>query len=264
VNASSDYAPIPGTDPPQYVQKTYTANLLRQIVSANKDVLSGLRVSQSHNLAAPLQPKATLRDLAERGATDPDVAWPVLQALWSELTTSAPKGSNQKRPPVLLTTDGLHHLMRDSDYRSPDFGPIHAHDLALVDLFASHLSGAKPLANGGMVLAAISRSNQSRSDALDYAIERNEYAQDPGLYKTEPIWDPFMALDRRVVDAMSGVGVLRLGGLSKVEAGSVMQYYASSGILRQDVTDGLVAQKWSLSGGGIIGELERSSVVWRM
>jgi small subunit ribosomal protein S29 len=43
-----------------------------------------------------------------------------------------------------------------------------------------------------------------------------------------------------------------------------MEYYAMSGVLRNTVTERLVSEKWSVSGGGIIGELERATVRTRI
>ena len=52
----------------------------------------------------------------------------------------------------------------------------------------------------------------------------------------------------------------RLKGLSKEEARELMAYWARSGMLRQKLSNGLVGEKWALSGGGIVGELERATV----
>ena len=64
--------------------------------------------------------------------------------------------------------------------------------------------------------------------------------------------------------SLAGVGVLRLRGLSKDEARAVMDYYAKSGMMRHTANETLLGEKWTLSGGGIIGELERNSVMWRL
>ena len=56
----------------------------------------------------------------------------------------------------------------------------------------------------------------------------------------------------------------RLKGLSKDEARGLMEYWAKSGILRQTVSESLVGEKWSLSGGGVVGELERGCVKMRV
>ena len=58
--------------------------------------------------------------------------------------------------------------------------------------------------------------------------------------------------------------VIKVGGLSKEEARSIMEYYAESGMLRAKVDDGFVSEKWSLAGMGNIGELERASVRLRI
>ncbi|KAK5674250.1 hypothetical protein LTS10_012988 [Elasticomyces elasticus] len=76
------------------------------------------------------------------------------------------------------------------------------------------------------------------------------------------VWDAYLPKDENVATVMeSGVQVTKVAGLSKDEARSVMEYYARSGMLRgSPVTEGLVGEKWTLSGGGIIGELEKGTV----
>ncbi|KKA22118.1 Mitochondrial ribosomal protein DAP3 [Rasamsonia emersonii CBS 393.64] len=127
------YAPLPGTNPIQYVQKDATSALLQRTALANKDVLSELRICQEHpELASFVRPNMNLEELARLGVQDASIAWPVFQALWSELTATEPKVNEKKfkpRPPILVTVDGLAHWMKDSKYRSAEFEPIHAHDL---------------------------------------------------------------------------------------------------------------------------------------
>ncbi len=54
--------------------------------------------------------------------------------------------------------------------------------------------------------------------------------------------------------------IQRLKGLSKDEARGLMEYWAKSGLVRQKVNETLVGEKWTLSGGGVVGELERATV----
>ncbi|KAI7010367.1 hypothetical protein KC318_g6195, partial [Hortaea werneckii] len=83
-------------------------------------------------------------------------------------------------------------------------------------------------------------------------------------------WNPYLPIDSRVAETMKpsagdkgavvGTPVQKLAGLSKAEARGIMEYYAQSGMLRQTVTEGLVSERWSLSGEGVVGELEKGSV----
>ena len=68
------------------------------------------------------------------------------------------------------------------------------------------------------------------------------------------------AKDAKVEAAVRGVQALKLPGLSKPEARGVMEYYARSGMFRNTITEGLVSEKWTLAGSGIVGELERATV----
>lgn len=147
--------------------------------------------------------------------------------------------------------------MRPSNYLSADLSHIHAHDLAILKTFTSFLSGSSSLPNGGMVLGIDSSSNRPTTPALDFAIEVATARQDG---KRVPLWDAHKKVDRRVLEALKDVQAQEVTGLSRDEAKGVMEYYARSGMLRRAVDNRLVQEKWTISGGGIIGELERSTV----
>jgi small subunit ribosomal protein S29 len=218
-----------------------------------------MRMATNPTLPLPLPPSATLKQLVELGVVNPEASWPVFVALWDEL--SSPGG-----PPIMLAIDGLSHLMKNSDYLSADMKPIHAHDLSLLRHFVDRLSGRKSLPNGGMILAATSQSNAPTSHALDHSIQVAEMLQrDPNNL---PRYNEYKKVDQRVMDALRdlrdpeavGLDVVKVGGLSKDEARSLIEYYAESGMLRAKVDDGFVSEKWCLAGMGNIGELERASV----
>lgn len=194
----------------------------------------------------------TLYDVAN-SAKEPDFAWPALQALWSELTTT-PGG-----PPVLLTLDGLSHIMKISAYRDPSFKLVHSHDLALVRLFVDALSGKTPLANGGAVIAATSRSNAPRSPSMELALTQTAAAA-AALHVPTP--DPYKkGYDDRVYEAVRNVETFDVSGISREDARAVMEYWAASGMMRLRIDAGTVAEKWTVAGGGILGELERASLL---
>ena len=161
-------------------------------------------------------------------------------------------------------------------YMTAAFKPIHAHDLALVKVFLGYFTGASPLPNGGLILAATSASNAPPNPSLDLALamlEASKTSQSPAqsadLYNPSPAMpDPFFTYDKRVMDIFeapdSKIEVQRLLGLSKEEARGLMEYWAKSGILKHEVDDRLVGEKWCLSGGGVVGELERGCVGMRI
>lgn len=159
--------------------------------------------------------------------------------------------------------------MRHSEYMSAEVKPIHAHDLTLVRHFVDHLSGQKKLPNGGVVLAATSQSNSPTSPALDFCIEAAQARKRSA--DNIPQWNPYKSVDVRVMEALKHLhsdshdfDVIKVGGLSKEEARSIMEYYAESGMLRHRVSEGFVTEKWSLAGMGNIGELEKASVRMRL
>lgn len=203
----------------------------------------------------PLPPNATLAQLIQLGISNPEASWPVFVAMWQELTQPG-------RPPIMLALDNLSHAMRNSEYLSAEVKPIHAHDLTLLRHFVDHLSGKTALPNGGMILAATSGSNSPSNDALAFSIQCAEARQ--FAPETMPKWNPYTNIDMRVMEALKDVDVLKVGGLTKEEARSLMEYYARSGVLRAKVDDYFVTEKWSLAGMGNVGELERSSVRMRV
>ncbi|KAH0287795.1 hypothetical protein M436DRAFT_83595 [Aureobasidium namibiae CBS 147.97] len=256
---NSSYAP--SSEAGLYNQPHFTAALLSQIAKANHTVLSKLRLSLDHKFSIPIQSNISLDRFAMMGATDPELAPEIYTALWKELTAKSGTGEGMQRPPVVFTVDGVAHVMKESAYMSPDVTPIHAHDLSIVNHFFSLLNGKAKLPNGGMVLATDSGSNKPTIPGFEHAVARNA-----ALAKGQqaPQWDPWVKVDQRTIDVLNGVDVWQIKGLSREEARSIMEYYAKSGMLRQTVNDTLVAEKWTLSGGGIIGELEKGTVKTRI
>ncbi|KAJ4301182.1 hypothetical protein N0V90_003273 [Kalmusia sp. IMI 367209] len=272
INAHTEYAPLADSQPMQYTQDTYTANLLSQILkannTANNPIFEKLKVTTKPTLPLQLPANATLKQLIELGIVNPEASWPVFIALWQELTQPG-------RPPVMLSIDGTAHMMKESDYLNAEVKPIHSYDLTLIRHFMDHLSGIKSLPNGGVILAATSQSNAPSTPALDFSVQVAETRQvDP---ENIPRWNPYKNIDPRVMEALKdlhsptakgdgvkAMDVIKVGGLSKDEARSIMEYYAESGMLRAKIDDGFVTEKWSLAGMGNIGELERASVRLRI
>ncbi|KAL1958296.1 hypothetical protein VTO42DRAFT_4613 [Malbranchea cinnamomea] len=270
---STAYAPVAGTNPVQYTQKNASASLLDRIVKANKDILSKLHISQNlGTLGKAVPPSSTLHDLASFGAARPDNAWMVFQALWKELTAIAPAADAegikpfQPRPPMVVAVDGLAHWMTNTAYRNPDYEPIHAHDMTLVRHFLTVLSSPSSLPNGGIALFATSTCNNPRAPALDVSIKQLSFRQ-AGVDPTSPEFplpDPYAKLDSRVLsffndanNSGSGLRVQELKGITKDDTRALLEYYALSGLLRERISEEVVGEKWTLAGGGVIGELER-------
>jgi small subunit ribosomal protein S29 len=250
----NDYAVIPGSNPPLWAQPTYTANWLEKIAKANP-MLNSIKMTQQHNLPIEIPKGTTLARLCEFGVRDSDIAWPLFQALWSELNQSG-------RPPILFTLDGLSYVMQNSQYRDPDNVFIHSHDLAIIKHFMDLLSGTSKLNNGGAVIAATSRSHHPISMSMDLAITQTLDRQNKAAVTQR---DPFeKKYDERVEKALQSSSALKLSGLSKEEARGLMEYWAASGVLRQRVDEQTVAEKWALAGNGIVGEIQRGALRMRI
>ncbi|KAJ5312734.1 hypothetical protein PENANT_c007G03915 [Penicillium antarcticum] len=267
VSGDTAYAAIEGTNPTQYVQPGAASALLTRTVAANTELLSSLKISQDHPAFKSLTPKSSLEDLAKLGFHDPAVSWAAFQALWKELTATAPAAGLEKdfqpRPPMLVSVDGLAHWMTDSAYRDVDYKPIHAHDLAFVNHFLSLLKEGDSLKNGGLLLYATSSSNNPNPKDFNVALDQLK-ARQAGIKPSSPEYPQpaaYTVTDPRVLEmfskVQSSVELQTLTGLTRDEARGFMEYFARSGLLRESVNDTWVSEKWSLSGGGIIGELEK-------
>lgn len=252
--ANTEYGPLPSTNPTLYTQRTYMASLL-SAMSRTNPILASLQLSQppgEDELPIPVPPNISLSRLALLGAQDPEIAWPIFELVYRELTLP-------DRPPLVLCMDGLAHAMKNTHYISNTYQPIHAHQFTIIKWFLDHLSGSSPLPNGGLVLASTSQSNSPVIPSLNLALGQLE--GNAAVQK-----DPFAKYDERVLGVFEkgGVEVKRMGGLTKEEARGLMEYWALSGLVRQRVDEGFVGEKWSLSGGGCVGELERAVVRMRV
>ena len=260
----SSYAPVPGgQDERLYIQPHLTSDLLARVVTANRALLSKLPLAEDHTASKlPTSKKMTLVDLATLGADEPSVAWPVWQALWKELNSTS-RGKTPI-PPVLLAVDSVDHWFDMTKYRSSDFKFIHAHQFLFIRQFMQLLfhTPAPGLANGGMILAATSGSNSPLAPSFDILL-RQMAARAKGLQMTDadfPLPKPYQNVDQRVLDLFRGgedTQVQELSGLTQYEAKGLLEYYARSGILKETLTDTKISEKWTLSGGGIVGELTK-------
>lgn len=151
-------------------------------------------------------------------------------------------------------------------YRSAEYELVHAHQLTLAQKFLSMLfsrnSTANNLAGGGMILAATSGSNSPTLPDFSLLLRQIE-ARASGIEITSqkfPMPEPYRKHDQRVLDLLGGsegTSVQTLQGLGREESRGLLEYYARSGILKESITETIVGEKWSLSGGGVIGEMAK-------
>jgi small subunit ribosomal protein S29 len=156
--------------------------------------------------------------------------------------------------------------MTETAYRAADFTPVHAHDLIFVQHFLSLLKSGQSLKNGGMLLYATSTSNNPSSYSLEVGLNQLA-ARQAGIAPTSeqyPQPEAYSNPDARVLDLFKpdtgkdgALELQTLGGLTRDEARGFLEYFARSGLLRETVNEEWVGEKWTLSGGGIIGELEK-------
>jgi small subunit ribosomal protein S29 len=253
------------------MQMESTSMLLNTIMEVNKAILQNLYLSKTYPGIPIGSDRVSLYQLAQRGRDDHNLAWPVFCALWSELTLPN-TNENQAvghRPPILYCADNISHLFVPSRYQTLDaennIRPIHALDLALPRHFIDHVTGIKALPNGGIVLGATSNSDFVLCPPLDVGIEMGEArAKTPqSTPAVSDFWNPLQRIDQRVMDICSNLDTLRLQGVSREEAKSIIEYWAFNGLVRERIADSWIGEKWTMSGGGVLGELEKAVVRMR-
>ncbi|KEY70626.1 hypothetical protein S7711_02230 [Stachybotrys chartarum IBT 7711] len=250
-NGQTDYSPVPETEPMQFYQPAYCLALLQNILKANRKVLTNLRMEKDWTRLPTVTQGGTLADLVS-SCREGEYAWPTLSALWTELTMPG-------RPPVLFTLDGLSHINKMSEYRDPSYKPIHAHDLTLIGMFVAALSGKTSLPNGGAVIAATSGNNTIHPPSQELALAQLEAGQ-AGKEIPEP--NPYeRKYENRVYDALKNSYVLRVEGVTKEEGRSLMEYWGASGLAKGVIDTRTVAEKWALGGHGLVGEMERATLM---
>ncbi|KAB5551335.1 mitochondrial ribosomal death-associated protein 3-domain-containing protein [Coniochaeta sp. 2T2.1] len=254
-NASTEYAPLPDTTPTQYSQQAYALRMLQALRKANQQLLFDLKTVLPHPDLVQHFPVGTSVLQLANAAKEADTTWPIFSAVLQELTVEG-----HGRPPILFSLDGLSFIMKMSEYRSPAYELVHAHDLAIVRRFVDLLSGKTKLPSGGAVIAATTRGNSPRNPSMELAIARQEAAQ--GLIKEAPVREPYSKkYDDRAEGVLSNFEVLKLKSVSRSEARSLMEYWAASGLLRTAVDEQAVSDKWILGGNGNLGEMERATLL---
>lgn len=250
-NGNTEYSPIADTDPIQFLQPVYCFNLLNSVYKANRKVLESLKQQKDWSAMTNQKSKGTLADLV-LSAKEAEFAGPTFEALWSELQLPG-------RPPVLFALDGLSHINMNSDYRDPSYNIVHSHQLALVQTFVDALSGKTKFPNGGAIIAATSGNNAHHHASQELVLSQLEAGQNG---KEIPQPDPYeKKYDSRVYDALKNSTVLRIESLSKPHARVLMEYWGASGLLRAAIDHDTLCRQWALGGHGIVGEMERSSLM---
>ena len=264
VTNSSPYAPVPlpeGSEEEQtYTQSQITADLLRRLAESNINVLRSLRPNfDVPEFITSVKKPQTLHDIATVGADNHILALRVWDHLFKEIT----QPGTQPRPPTLIAIDNIDHWMGPTQYRTPDYTVIHAHQFVLIKQLLSLLfSNTQPLSHGGMVIGATTASNNPVYPSLSVLLKQIT-ALGSGSTLTDPNFpmpSPYAKADARVFSLLnpavaSTTKITDLKGLSKHEAAGLLRYFTNSGILKEALTDNAIGEKWTLSSGGVVGQL---------
>ena len=293
-NAHTDYAPLPDTSPPMYTQKSYTAGLLARISAANP-ILRRLQITQQHGLPVNLPANATLARLCSLGA-DHGLAHSVFLALLTEL--SAPgrpplllslDGLFHAMCPSEYRSPSFEPVHAHSLFLVAWFlrylrgqSPLPNGGMVLAATSESNCPSAPTFrAQLARLEAQQARSRGLAPSSVQSPVQPYLAAVGLDVPPVQPL-DPYSRLDGRVLESLGVPGsespnsvlphsgqiggsnssfeITRLHGLSIEEARSLMEYWVQSGMMKEEINNSLSAEKWMVSGNGLVGELERGCV----
>jgi small subunit ribosomal protein S29 len=271
IDASSDYALVPDSTPPQYAQNSLIADIISRMIEGNKTLFFAMKLSRTYDIPVRNEPNMTLYEFGRIATLNTDLAWPIFRALWHEinLQSSPEVDAFGKRPPILLCVDNISHIFGLTKYqvlnKEDALSPIHSYDMVLPKLVIDCLTGEESFGNGGVVMGATSGSDRVTCHPLEAGIKLAESKQKSpdSPASLADVWNPYDRIDRRVLDSMMDLKVLRLSGVSKDEARQIIEYWAYNGVVRDRVADDWVSDRWTMSGGGLMGELEKAVVHMR-
>ena len=106
-----------------------------------------------------------------------------------------------------------------------------------------------------MILATSGGGNAPNTPVWDLVLQQIQAAKaGVPLPQLAPYSTPDTQVMALATDEASMPDILRLEGLSKAELKGLLGYFARSGLFQGTVDDLTVAEKWTLSGGGNVGD----------
>ena len=169
---------------------------------------------------------------------------------------------NPKDNPILpyLLATGQEHLAN----QVPDLDPYIRYDPRVLEVFSR--TNTPSISSPEVSLSdSSSPSEPSTTLSLKNEGEKGEEEEEAAQSSTNsnPPTQQAAASWASLTPADSTIQVKRIQGLTKFEAKSLMEYWALSGILRAEVSERFVGEQWSVAGGGLPGELERTCLGMR-
>jgi small subunit ribosomal protein S29 len=256
-DAHTDYVPVQDGNPHEFIQNTQTTRMLSRIAEANQHILAKLKLSTPHDLPISYEPSSNLHQFALLGASAPDISWPIFTALLAELTFEG-------RPPLLIAADNISHLFVPTHYQVLDepekLRVVHPFDLLLVRFVVDYLTGMKSLPNGGLALGATSMSDVISCHPFEIGLKLAIARDSDSNADISQFWNKLEKIDERVLNQVLDLNLFKIRGIPKVQTRAMIEYWATNGLLRDAVSPSYINEKWTLSGGGVLGELESSLV----
>lgn len=225
-----------------FQQPMYVKRWMERIAKGNRDLLSTIKISQDYTFETVgsqqklkfVKGESDLYTLLSNRAHNERCD--IVDIVISEL-------ASQSSVPVLFTLDEL-NVFAVNQYaknRDVDNKPIYHGKLQVPNTFLQFLSGEREFKNGAVIAAlAPYKNGETIPVGLGLKAQADPYAR-PADY------DPILA---GKLLANGGVKPLEVGPLSLEETKTLLSYYSNAGVFPEPISEGLVQQKYFLSGNG--------------
>ncbi|KAJ2823246.1 hypothetical protein IWW50_003862 [Coemansia erecta] len=176
----------------------------------------------------------TLFDLVMAGINTPSLAHSVLERLLSTAKT-------QTRVPVLVAVDDVNSLWCTTQYRDQNDRVLAAKRLRLVRALRPFFDGRRALGRGWVVGAVSYADMRYMSKEMDTMLN-----PPPAV----PLANPELSSGAKAPGSNElPFDVVRMGGMSAVEAWALMHFYHETRLIAAPVTKALAAKRWTVAGG---------------
>ncbi|KAJ9097737.1 hypothetical protein QFC21_004775 [Naganishia friedmannii] len=241
INSSSPFAY--NADRQLFIQPALSAQLLQAIQTANKSVLSSIKLGQDITIESTSAVGGStsfvaadgLDKLIAAGAKSEGLSVPVLEKALDIL-------GSQSEVNVLLAVDEAQALFMISEYRTPDYTLLESYALSVPRLLLDYISGRKTLARG-TILTSLSFSSPRYLPTLELYTGLSGALPSPFPLTPYDKVNDYHVAHAKGLEVMNVMEKLALG-----EAQGMMSIWSKKGVVAHP-TDELFLGKFAESGG---------------
>ncbi|KAG0371276.1 mitochondrial ribosomal death-associated protein 3-domain-containing protein [Gamsiella multidivaricata] len=227
---NSSFAYSKAANSTSFVQPLLASNLVGQINSVNKSVLSKIVTSEKVRVGRhEIEKGTTLSALLETGVKDQFAAQDIMEVFMKEM-------SAQKEIPTLIAVDEVNAFFRSTQYLSQDGEELDPEHLKLPKLFLNYISGKSSFEHGAIVAAISDTLLANKSELLEIALGIKEVS-------------PYKKLSPTIMPWTEGLARMDVPNYTRTEAKGVFDYYRKGNIFYDAASESLFLNKFIASAG---------------